>query len=67
MGKSLQTQHKKRRSVHSKRCLSCGTTENMGTRKYCSVVCRKKLRYQLNVRTGLLKALNARYATFYFT
>ena len=67
MGKSSQTQHKKRRSVDSKRCLSCGTTENMGTRKYCSVVCRKKLRYQLNVRTGLLKALNARYATFYFT
>jgi hypothetical protein len=39
----------------------------MGTRKYCSVACRKKLRHQLNIRTGLLKALNARYATFYFT
>ena len=67
MGKPLQTRHKKRHSADSKRCLSCGTSDNMGTRKYCSVACRKKLRYQLNVRTGLLKALNARYATFYFT
>jgi hypothetical protein len=49
------------------RCLSCGTTENMGRRKYCSVDCRQKLRYTLNLRTGLLKALNTRYATFYFT
>lgn len=29
--------------------------------------CRQKLRHQLNVRSGLLKALNTRYATFYFT
>ena len=48
-------------------CLSCGTRQNMGTRKYCSVSCRQKLRHQLNLRTGLLKALNTRYATFYFT
>jgi len=67
MGKPLQTQHNKRHGVIPKKCLSCGTTENMGTRKYCSVACRKKLRHQLNIRTGLLKALNARYATFYFT
>ncbi len=67
MGKPLQTQHNKRHSVDPKKCLSCGTTENMGNRKYCSVACRKKLRHQLNIRTGLLKALNARYATFYFT
>ncbi len=39
----------------------------MGTRKYCSLDCRQKLRYTLNIRTGLLKALNTRYATFYFT
>jgi DNA modification methylase len=50
-----------------KRCLSCGTTENLGRRKYCSIDCRQKLRYTLNVRTGLLQALNTRYATFYFT
>ncbi len=48
-------------------CLSCGQRQNMGTRKYCSVACRQKLRHQLNIRTGLLKALNTRYATFYFT
>ena len=49
------------------RCLSCGTSENMGKRKYCSIDCRQRLRYKLNIRTGLLKALNIRYATFYFT
>ena len=54
--------HEKRR-----RCLSCGTTKNMNRRKYCSVDCRQKLRYTLDIRTGLLKALNTRYATFYFT
>ena len=67
MDNPLQTQCNKFPGVDLKRCLSCGTTENMGTRKYCSVACRKKLRHQLNVRTGLLKALNTRYATFYFT
>jgi len=49
------------------RCLACGTTREMGTRKYCSLDCRQKLRHTLNIRTGLLKALNTRYATFYFT
>lgn len=49
------------------RCLSCGTTENMGRRKYCSIECRQGLRRHMNMRTGLLKALNTRYATFYFT
>jgi hypothetical protein len=48
-------------------CLSCGTTEALGRRKYCSVECRQRLRRTLNMRTGLLKALNTRYATFYFT
>jgi len=48
-------------------CLACGTTENIGKRRYCSVRCRQHLRQKLNTRTGLLQALNARYATFYFT
>jgi len=48
-------------------CLSCGKREGMGKRRYCSVSCRQQLRYKLNVRSGLLKALNTRYATFYFT
>ena len=67
MDNPLQTQRNKCHTVDSKKCLSCGCTENMGTRKYCSVACRKNLRHQLNIRTGLLKALNTRYATFYFT
>ena len=49
------------------RCLSCGTTENMYRRRYCSIECRQRLRYNLNMRTGLLRALSTRYATFYFT
>jgi len=53
--------------VPQNRCLSCGTSENMGRRRYCSVECRQHLRYNLNLRTGLLRALNTRYATFYFT
>jgi len=51
---------------NGKACLSCGTRENMQRRKYCSVECRQRLRYKLQVRTGLLKALQTRYATFYF-
>jgi hypothetical protein len=50
-----------------RRCLSCGTDENLGRRRYCSIHCRQKLRYTLDLRTGLLKTLNSRYATFYFT
>jgi len=48
-------------------CLSCGKSEDIGKRRYCSIKCRQRLRYKLDIRTGLLKALNARYATFYFT
>jgi hypothetical protein len=39
----------------------------MGRRRYCSLACRQDLKESLNRRTGLLKALNIRYATFYFT
>jgi len=49
------------------RCLSCGTTERMNGRRYCSIECRKRLRHALTIRTGLLKALNVRYAVFHFT
>ncbi|HSQ84528.1 MAG TPA: hypothetical protein VLM43_07355, partial [Desulfobacterales bacterium] len=49
------------------RCLSCGTAENIGKRRYCSIGCRQRLRYTLDMRTGLLKALNTRYGAFYFT
>ena len=49
------------------RCLSCGTVEKMGKRKYCSIRCRQNLRQKLNTRNGLLHVLNTRYATFYFS
>ena len=48
-------------------CLACGTTNNIKNRRYCSVKCRQHLRQKLNTRSGLLQALNVRYATFYFT
>lgn len=51
-----------------KKCLSCGTARNMQrNRRYCSLACRQKLWRQLDVRTGLLRALNTRYASFCFT
>ena len=49
------------------RCLACGATLNSARRKYCSIDCRKRLLYKLDVRTGLIRALNAKYATFYFS
>jgi len=48
-------------------CLSCGTVMKGGNKRYCSIDCRIKLRQKLTMQTGLLKALRARYATFYFT
>ncbi len=39
----------------------------MGRKRYCSIPCRQRLRQRLDQRTGLLRALNTRYATFYFT
>jgi hypothetical protein len=39
----------------------------MKRRRYCSIECRRKLRHNLNIRTGLLQTLQIRYATFYFT
>ncbi len=49
------------------KCLSCGSLLPNRRRKYCSLECRQQLRDCLNRRTGLLKALSTRYATFYFT
>jgi hypothetical protein len=39
----------------------------MKNRRYCSIKCRQQLRQKLNTRSGLLQALNTRYATFYFS
>ena len=55
-----------RKRTGPRRCLSCGTTASMARRRYCSTACRQHLQAALNRRTGLLKALNIRYATFYF-
>ena len=63
MEKSLTTS--KSRKIY--KCLSCGATENMGRRRYCSMDCRQRLRLKLDMRTGLIQALNARFATFYFS
>ncbi|MCX5847211.1 MAG: DnaJ domain-containing protein [Deltaproteobacteria bacterium] len=49
------------------RCLACGNVVTIGRRRYCSLECRKRLLYKLDVRTGLIKALNTKYATFYFS
>jgi hypothetical protein len=49
------------------RCLACGVFLGNARRKYCSMECRKRLLYKLEVRTGLIKALNTKYATFYFS
>jgi len=57
----------KRCVQRQRRCLSCGTTEGMARRRYCSIECRQKLRHQLEMRTGLIQALNARFATFRFS
>jgi len=53
------------RNSEGSRCLSCGVRMNAKKRRYCSINCRQRLRRKLNLRTGLLKALNTRYATFY--
>lgn len=48
-------------------CLSCGDALPPRHRRYCANACRQNLLATLNRRSGLLRALNARYATFYFT
>jgi hypothetical protein len=67
MTASLHTRLPARKRSARRRCLSCGTTVNMARRRYCSIECRQCLLAALNRRTGLLKALNVRYATFYFS
>ncbi len=49
------------------RCLACGALIHSSRRKYCSIHCRQRLSKKLDLRTGLIQALNTRYATFYFT
>jgi len=62
---SLQTSRNARQG--RRHCLSCAVALTDRRRRYCSVECRQRLRRKLTLRTGLLKALNTRYATFYIT
>jgi hypothetical protein len=55
------------RNKNGHACLSCGVSLNLSRQRYCSRACRQQLKEYLNRRTGLLVALNTRYATFYFT
>lgn len=48
-------------------CLACGGELPRRHRRYCANACRQQLLATLNRRTGLLRALSTRYATFYFT
>lgn len=51
----------------SRRCLACGDFLPPRRRRYCSMDCQQYLLASLNRRTGLLRALSTRYATFHFT
>lgn len=53
-------------SKHKRRCISCGTANMKGRRKYCSKKCRQQMLWVLSLSKGLLKVFNARYAAFYF-
>ncbi|MBN2467104.1 MAG: J domain-containing protein [Deltaproteobacteria bacterium] len=53
--------------VAARACLSCGSTEDLGRRRYCTPPCRQELIRKLKILTGLLRALHTRYATFSFT
>ncbi len=50
----------------TRRCLSCGTTEMNGGRRYCSAGCREQILWVLSLAKGLLRVFNARYAAFTF-
>ena len=47
-------------------CLSCGYTENLGRKWYCSKNCRQELVRGLDILVNLLRALAVRYAAFSF-
>lgn len=47
-------------------CLACGVALPGRKRRYCGRDCPETLHRALNRRTGLLRALNTQYATFYF-
>jgi len=56
-----------RTRVREKRCLACGKPNIGARRRYCSNECREYINWVLSLSKGLLRAVNARYATFSFT
>lgn len=64
---SLKNKTNKTKTEIKNRCLSCGKLQKVKDRRYCSISCRQNLMLKLNTRSGLLQALNTRYATFYFS
>jgi hypothetical protein len=53
--------------MRQKRCLACGNPNIDARRRYCSNECRDYINWVLSLSKGLLRAVNARYATFSFT
>jgi len=53
--------------VKERRCLACGKPGIDGRRRYCTKDCRDYTQWVLSLSKGLLRAVNARYATFSFT
>ena len=53
--------------VREKKCLACGKPNIDARRRYCSKECREYINWVLSLSKGLLRAVNARYAAFYFT
>ncbi len=51
----------------SRVCLCCGIPLEKGRKRYCSSRCREEFLFKLGWFNNLLRALNTRYATFFFT
>ena len=62
-GKTVRDRTHKRQ----KRCLACGKPNIDARRRYCSKECRDYTNWVLSLSKGLLRAVNARYAAFFFT
>jgi hypothetical protein len=65
---ALTARTSRRRTRAARRyCVACGALLQGRRRKWCSPDCRQHLLDTLDRRTGLLRALNTRYATFQFS
>ena len=65
--KSNCTYYPSRKPKPQRFCLACGGILPTRRHVYCSPYCRQNMLASLNRRSGLLRALNTRYATFSFT